>query len=308
MIRATLPYQVRSLYQPHLRVPDLGQAELFFRAVFGRESTPLSTVMKRPPAPGHSTDHSLFTMIADVLIESLDPHRYLTQSVQRYPGIEVASLDTPGGWLVDNAAALYLSLREAGIGVTDARGARLDHDTWAGGPAPFYAATADAGLPYALFETFSFPLDPRFEPGWVIPPVSDSDPLGIIHASHHTLITRQPQRALRWYTEILGGVVVSQHHDEVRCLTGPVIELADARFHLAIREGADEVDADNYHAITWLVVDLDRTARHLQAHGVGIRSRTDTDLITEPSTSLGVPWGFTTKSITENQENTYDRS
>ena len=54
---------------------------------------------------------------------------------------------------------------------------------------------------------------------------------------------------------------------------------------------------DTYHSITWKVVDLDRTAEHLKSQGVGIRSRTADTLVTDPETSIGVPWGFTTRLV-----------
>jgi hypothetical protein len=51
---------------------------------------------------------------------------------------------------------------------------------------------------------------------------------------------------------------------------------------------------DTYHAITFQVRDLDRVARHLTARGVRLRDRTEHCIVTEPRTSLGVPWGFVT--------------
>ena len=54
---------------------------------------------------------------------------------------------------------------------------------------------------------------------------------------------------------------------------------------------------DTYHSLTFQVADLDRAAEHLKSQGVGIRSRTEDTLVTDPETSIGVPWGFTTSLV-----------
>jgi hypothetical protein len=45
------------------------------------------------------------------------------------------------------------------------------------------------------------------------------------------------------------------------------------------------------------VVDLDRVADHLDDVGVKIQSRTADTIVTDPNTSLQVPWGFTTARV-----------
>ncbi len=47
-------------------------------------------------------------------------------------------------------------------------------------------------------------------------------------------------------------------------------------------------------AFTFNVADLDRVADHLDKVGVKIQSRTADTIVTDPGTSLQVPWGFTT--------------
>jgi catechol 2,3-dioxygenase-like lactoylglutathione lyase family enzyme len=298
------PFRVRMLYHPRIHVPSLDEAEDFYARVFGRPSTNFSVIMPNPPAPGHSVGYSTFTAISDVLIDSLDPKRYLTGGVQRYPDVDVPHLQTTG-WYVEGVKELYRELRARGFRLADSHDAVLDGDEWPGGPSPFHTLKDDAGLRYAFFEMFPFPLDPRVKEGWTIPAVGDDDPLGIEYASHHTVLTPRPERATELTVDVLGGEVVRTGRDDLRRVCGPFVRLADAVFHFATPEAGSEaaVDAaanaplDTYHAITWKVADLDRTAKHLDSEGVRIAHRSETALVTDPATSLGVPWGFTVNSV-----------
>ncbi|ALV41872.1 hypothetical protein AU252_12465 [Pseudarthrobacter sulfonivorans] len=294
-------FRVKSVFHPTMHVPSLDASEDFFTRVFGRPSTNIGTVMTSPPAPGHSTDYSNYTMVADVLIDSLEPKRYFTGGVQRYPDIDTGHLNAVG-WYVDGAKDLYQAFRSAGVRLVDARDEALDDEDWSGGPAPFYSLAEDAGMRYQFFETFPFPLDPRFDPSWSPSAVHDGGPLGIARTSHHTILTTRPDRALKVAVDVLGGEIIRSGGDSVRGVSGPYVRLADAVFHFATPDAGTPAAADHahgtvdaYHAITWEVEDLDRAAKHLTANGVGIAARSATSLVTDPATSLGVPWGFTTE-------------
>lgn len=298
------PFRVHMLYHPTIHVPSLAEAEDFYARVFGRPSTNFAVAMPDPPAPGHSVGYSTFTSISDVVIDSLEPRLYLTGGVQRYPDVDSPQLKTTG-WFVKGVGEVYKKARSSGFRLVDAHDAILEADEWTGGPSPFYALPDDAGLRYQFFEMFPFPLDPRVNEEWTIPRVDDDDPLGIEHASHHTILTSHPERALELTVGVLGGDVIHTGRDDLRGLTGSYVRIADAIFHFATPEpgSASVADAarneprDTYHAITWKVVDLERAAKHLEHAGVGIAHRDDTALVTDPATSLGVPWGFTTYSL-----------
>ncbi|ROO87431.1 hypothetical protein EDD29_5039 [Actinocorallia herbida] len=293
------PYRVRMLHHPTIHVPSLAKAEDFFARVFGRPSTNFAVVMPEPPAPGHSVGYSTFTSIGDVLIDSLAPKLYLTGGVQRYPDVATPRLKTTG-WYVDGVKELYKELRAQGFRLVDSRGDLLDADEWPGGFSPFHTLEDDAGLRYRFFETFPFPLDPRVAEGWTLPEADDADPLGIEHAAYHTVLTHRPERVADLLVDVLGGEVVRTGRDDLRRVSGPYVPLADAVFHLAAPDPGTAPapgPLDAYHAITWKVADLDRAARHLDAEGVRIAHRSDTALVTDAATSLGVPWGFTTESM-----------
>ena len=105
--------------------------------------------------------------------------------------------------------------------------------------------------------------------------------------------------------QALGGTVLHEGRDEQRGLSGPYVQLADAVFHYAKPDAGTEAasalpakaPADKYWAFTFNILDLDRVAAHLDKAGVKIQSRTADTIITDPATSLQVPWGFTTARV-----------
>jgi catechol 2,3-dioxygenase-like lactoylglutathione lyase family enzyme len=148
-----------------------------------------------------------------------------------------------------------------------------------------------------------FPLDPRATPGWVVPPVSADDPLGIECCSHHTVLTAQPERALQLVVDVLGGAIVHQGRDELRGTASTYVFLGDSVLEYGVPDEGTAAHADwalgepsdTYHSITWKVADLERVERHLGEQGVRIRNRSDDAIVSDPDTSLGIPWGFTTR-------------
>lgn len=299
-------FHVTRLYHPSHHVTDLNESEAWFERVFGRPSRPMAEMTRNAPASdGYPTDYSTFTPISDVLFDMIDPERYVLQGVQRY-----ATVDKPHlkgfGWYVEGIADAYRALRRLGVGMVgqlDEVAEGDDPPAAPGSPMPiFFTKPEDAGLRYEFLPQIPFPLDHRLAPGWEVPPVSDDDPLGIERCSHHTVLTDRPERGLRVVVDALGGTVVHEGRDEVLGAHSTYVRLADAVFQYAVPDTGTPAHADwaagapndTYHAITWKVADLDRVARHLEAQGVKVRTRSDEALVTDPETSLGIPWGFTT--------------
>ena len=292
------------LYHPSHHVPDLAEAEAFFSRVFGRSSTRLSVLTGAPP----ELDYSTFTPIADVLFDSIDPRRYIVAGERRYPDVERPRLKGLG-FYVDGIAELYRSLRDHGVTVVDQLDRIAEGDeppTAAGARMPLcFTVPEGAGLRYELVPQFPFPLDPRLDEGWTLPPVSGDDPLGIVRCAHHSVLTLRPERAQRLVVDVLGGTVVHSGPDEVLGGTATSVHLADAVLRYVVPEQASAAHTallatapgDVYRSIAWQVLALDRTARHLRAVGGDIVVRTDSLIEVDPDTALGVPWRFTTTLV-----------
>ncbi|MGV1768421.1 VOC family protein [Rhizobium rhizogenes] len=297
-------FRVARLFHPTIHVPDIPEAERWFERVFGRKSTSLEVML--PSTPAYPTDYSTFTIVRDVLFDSIDPKRHFVSGFQRYPAVHVPTLKGLG-WYVDGMIDLYGDLRRHGIRSMNLSDEIADGDdpplSPGGGVVVFFTVPADAGLQYQFFrEGTPFPIDPRATPGWFLPPVDDNDPLGIEHCSHHTILTSRPERALNFVVDTLGGVVVHQGRNNVLGATSTFVALADGLLEYAVPDVRTLTQADlaapepndSYYSITWKVEDLDRVEHHLVAEGVGIQVRSNEMIVTDPDTSLGIPWGFTT--------------
>jgi hypothetical protein len=300
-------FRATMMYHPSHHVPDLDEAERWFERVFGRSSTRLASMSRgAPPRPGYPNDYSTFTSISDVLFDAIDPRRYVLLGVQRYPTVERPRLKA-FGWYVEGIAELYRELKHQGIRVTNQMDELAGMDeppTAAGSSMPLYfSLPEDAGLRYEFIPAIPFPLDPRLAPGWTVPAVSGEDPLGIERCSHHTVLTGNPGRALRLVVDALGGAIVHEGRDELRGTTGAYVDVAGSILEYAVpdvgtraySDWSKEDPDDTYYSITWKVADLERAERHLQSRGVHIAMRSADTIVTDPATSLGIPWGFTSK-------------
>jgi hypothetical protein len=302
--------QIPMMFHPSHDVFDLEEAERWYERVFGCQSTPLSALAAADKLPakqgsGYPPDYSTFTPIRDVLFDTIDPSRYVFKGEQKLPPITEPHLRMIV-WYSEDMDGTYRTLREHDIRILNQMDEIVEGET---APTSFgskmplmFTAPEDAGLRYGLFPpSFATILDPRMRPDWVLSSVA-AEPLGLERCSHHTILTDTPDRAVKFHT-ILGGDIVHEGRNDLLDASCTYIHLAGSVIEIAIPDpGTDafrnwqkRAPNDTYHALTWKVADLDRAERHLAAEGVRIRARSPDTLITDPATSLGIPWGFTNK-------------
>jgi hypothetical protein len=295
------------MWHPSHNVLDLDEAEEFYKRLFSADSTNIEVMLSQaPPRAGFSRDYSTFTFIQDVLFDTIQPTRYIANGRQRYPTPKKPHLNRTSWYVEGNGADFYRAVREEGIRFTNQADEIIDSAELAGsfGPGPMWVLAEDAGLLYSYLPAGPFPLDPRTKSDW-IRPEAEVNPLGIEFCSHHTVLTAQPDRALRLVVNALGGNVISEGRDELRAAAGSYVHLGGSTMHFAVPDGgsaaeaelADFLPRDCYHALTWKVIDLERVEQHLVKAGVGTVARSDNTIITSPETSLGIPWGFTTALV-----------
>jgi hypothetical protein len=300
-------FQITRMYHPSFHAPDLTEVEAWFERVFGAKSTNISETFKGRETGGYPTTYSTFTPIADVLMDTIQPSLYVLNGVQQYASVDVPHLKTIG-WFAENSEGVYRSLRAAGIAMVDQYGKPAETEeaprSAGGGAMPLYFTVPEsAGLRHEVLPDFPFGLDHRNAPGWA--PGTAEGPLRIEQCAFHTLLTDSPQRALHTLVDALGGTVFYEGRDEVIGATASYVHLADTVLQVAVPDQGTAAYADwtttapndSYHSLTFRVADLDRAAAHLQAEGVAIRTRTTDTLLTDPETSIGVPWGFTTRYV-----------
>lgn len=303
-------FRITRMYHPSLHAPDLGEVEDWFARVLGAKSTNIYETFKGRDNGNYPTNYSTFTPVADVLMDTIAPTLYVLNGVQQYASVDQPHLKTIG-WFDDNPEAVYRALRGAGIGLVDQFGQRAEGEdaprSAGSGAMPIYfTIPEEAGLRHEFLPDFPFKLDHRNGPDWKLPPPAADDPVGIERHAYHTLLTDNPQRALRTVVDALGGTVIHEGRDESVGAAATYVFLGDTVLQIAVPDRgtaayadwtASTAPNDTYHSITWKVIDLDRTAAHLKSQGVGIRSRTADTLVTDPETSIGVPWGFTARLV-----------
>ena len=147
--------------------------------------------------------------------------------------------------------------------------------------------------------------DPRFhgsfDPGWW----TRDHPLHVQKSAYTTLTVRDLDAAKRVYIEVLRGTLL---HEEERALTGTrsafilvgddlVIELAQP-LDTGSAMGRDlEENSQTLYSVSLKVRDLGEAERHLTSHNIAFTDRDDNTLYTDPATTHGVIFGFTTWEI-----------
>jgi catechol 2,3-dioxygenase-like lactoylglutathione lyase family enzyme len=305
--RADGPRAFRLIYMfhPSVHVLDLAETEQWYERVFGASSIRLSTA---PQDPDNRNDYSTFTMIRDVLMDSIDPKLFIKEGRQQY-----ATVDEPHlkgfGWYADGLSELYRAHRRADILVVGLLGVQGTDDeppmALQSSTAMFFTVPQDIGLRYQYLAPMPMAFDPRMKEGWELGPRPDDDPLGIDFTSHHTILTDRPERALRLLVDVLGGEVLDEGRNEALGTSSTYLRLADGAHEIAVPDPGSPAHADLattlpndcYHSITFKVADLDNTRRHLEAQGVALRADTGSMIVTDPKTSQGIPWGFTEEAL-----------
>lgn len=305
-------FEVKWLYHPSHDVHDLDEAEAWYEKVFGCSSASLKSLAERiPPRPGsgYPPDYSTFTLIADVLFDTIDPTRYLFEGVQRLPSIKEPHLRLIS-WNVQEMDALFRALGQHGFRVTNQVDQIVTGDR---SPCAFgtdmpllYTHPDDTGLRYSFSPPSAVKAtDNRSIPGWSLQEPASDDPLGVRFCSYHTILTSDPSKGIKLHCDVLGGEIIHEGRNELRGTSSIYVRLADAIIEFAVPDAGTpafhdwqkRAPYDTYHALTWVVADLAKAEQHLARNGVEISQRSADTLITRPETALGIPWGFTTARI-----------
>jgi catechol 2,3-dioxygenase-like lactoylglutathione lyase family enzyme len=312
-------FSVRTVKHPIFWVGDLETSAAWFERVFGQPTLTTAQVMAdAPKRDGYTIDYGTFHLVQDTFIESIDPARLVLGGKTSFPlrGIPPVAVPSLGhlSWYVDGTVELFATLQERGLRCQNQVGELTTKIASGGsrGYALFYALREEAGLAYQFVEcppsreNARRTGDARLEPGWKLTPPPGDDELGVELCSHHTIVTSQPDRMLGLMVGILGGQVIHQRENDLIGTQSTFVALGDGVFECAVPSSKGLLLAgalnpepyDTYHSMTFLVRDLERAEAHLWKHGIRIARRSDDAIATDPATSYGVPWSFTT-SLTQ---------
>jgi len=306
-----MAYQIKYMWHPTHKTHDLAACEAFFKNVFGRDGIPVErNLPSKELAPNYPRDYGVLFRIQEVLFECIDPKKYVVEGRQTFEDVESPHLFC-FGWAAEGVEEIYKVCIENGIRSTD-QANRLAPSTappvTGFSKAPlFFTLPESTGLRYQIYPLSATGApDPRFEPGWKLPPVSDSDPLSVEFCSHHTVLTSDPVKGLNFLVGILKGKIIHKGRNELLETDSFYISLGDGVYELGVptKNGSFAAEDlkfnkpfDTYHSITWKVKDLEKVEKHLASKNIRILLHDQNTIITNPEDTIGVPWGFTNKLI-----------
>jgi len=133
----------------------------------------------------------------------------------------------------------------------------------------------------------------------------DTHPLHIRRQSHVTLATRDFDRAVEVYSRIIPGTLLEERENDLLKTRSAFIAVGrDIVLEIAepLESGtpiADWVDAHRHglFAVTLQVEDLAAAERYLASKDIAPRLQDATTYLSDPATTYGVHWGFTTDEI-----------
>lgn len=299
------------MFHPTLLVDDLIETTNWFGRVFGRREVRWGEKWNLEWLnPSYPIDYSYFFVLGDVSVDALCP-KLLTLadgSPAVYPsGQGLADI----AWFVDDIEDISRALEQNGFRTRDQRGSVIQDgvipESGLVADCPMiWTFPEDTGLTYEFYRMaprhwpkYSLRADPRLDPDWKPDVVAPGDPLGIVRAAHHTVMTLDPGRAVRLYVDVLKATVVGRGRDQVRA--ADYIDVAYAKSVLrfttpdsgvlhSVLDGSETTD-DQYTGIMFDVRDLDVALAHLADQGVTTERR-GSEAVTLASQTLGVEWGF----------------
>lgn len=147
--------------------------------------------------------------------------------------------------------------------------------------------------------------DPRingsdFDPEWWI----KNHPVKTPGLAYTTILTKDLERATHVYADILGGTLLEKSSNALTGTDDAYVQLGDTVVQLS-KPNTDgtiaaldmEKSGECHHAAAFKVLDLDDTKEYFDSKGIATIARDDHTLITDPATTHGVPFRWTTWDV-----------
>jgi len=257
--------------------------------------------------PGEKRDASL-VVLGDSVIEPLAP-------AFRIEGWEVMPLGRfyrrfgshwhSIAWYTDDAGEIWQRCTDNGIRVYVEGGVQTTERPPAHSAIMTHPKDTIAQLEFMRLEgTALEDRDPRFQPDWDPNWWADNHPLGLIDLAYTTVLTRDRDRAVHVYADILGGTLVGESSSDLTGTSNSYVQMGGAIVELATPVRDDTLAADDmaangeiHHAAAFRVKDLDQAEKYLQSKGIETLARDESTLLSRPETTHGVPFRWTTTDV-----------
>lgn len=247
-------------------------------------------------SPFEKRDASIFA-IGDLTIEPMAPSdepdavqypvgRFLARFGPRLHSIAVNATGVPD---------LAEHLVGAGIRVVGPGGIPIS-EMATDGPVSIYTHPRDSHvlLEFVDFGAELMPASPRLAPNWDASRRAAEHPAGIIGPSHATVVVADLDAALALFSKVLGCPVVREVEQSettravrVRLGVETVVELCQPLDPSSEEGRSLASDGEGLFSLTMTVADLDRSASHLDSHGIAARPTASGDLALDPRSTAG---------------------
>ena len=274
-------------------VADLPQAETFFQTFFAPHC------FYRGYAPGFHRTAAIY-VIGDFVVEPLQPmppspgheepsswYRYLQRYGERVLNLSLYADDLPG---------LAARLNENGIRTTDGNNPAtvFMHPKDFPGMLEFFDPTITGGM-----------ADPRRGATWSAAYWRDVHPLGLLHPSHFTVVTRDHRAAAKRYVDALGASVLPEQPartpqaQSTFVAVGPeaVIELAEPQDADCPLTADLELVGDSICGVTFRVRDLAAARSWIERNGGELHDVADGTAAFDRSVTFGSDYAFTDRPL-----------
>jgi catechol 2,3-dioxygenase-like lactoylglutathione lyase family enzyme len=142
--------------------------------------------------------------------------------------------------------------------------------------------------------------DPNYDPEWWI----KNHPVKTPGLAYTTVTVPDLDRAGQVYVEGLGGTLLHKGESDLTGTSDVYVQLGDTVVQLSrpTRDGTLAAQdfakfGSMHHAAAFKVQDLDATKEYFDSKGIATLARDDQTLITDPATTKGVPFRWTTWDV-----------
>jgi catechol 2,3-dioxygenase-like lactoylglutathione lyase family enzyme len=276
---------------------DIAALEAWYDDVFD-----VAEFMPHNYSPYEKRDASL-VVLGDCVIEPLAP-------ALRVPGWDALPLGRfyqrfgahwhSIAWYTDDAGEMWQRCTDAGVRVLTGGGGRADTRPGPDGIIMTHPKDTITQLQFVGPHEALRQRDPRGRPDWDPDRWVDRHPVGTPGLAYTTVLTRDRERAEKIYADVLGGTVIHKGSSALTGTDDTYVLLGDTVVQLSTPHtdgtiAARDLAANNeiHHAAAFRVRDLDATEAYLASKGVTAVARDDRTLLTDPSTTHGVPFRWT---------------
>jgi catechol 2,3-dioxygenase-like lactoylglutathione lyase family enzyme len=278
---------------------DLAALEAWYDDVFS-----VRVFQERNYMPGEKRDASL-VILGDCVIEPLAP----AFSVEGWDVMPLGRFYKRFGthwhsiaWYTDDAGEIWRRCAGNGVRVYTEGGVPALTQPPANAAITTHPRDTVSQLEFIRLRSPLTERDPRLRADWDPDWWVTSHPLGLERLAYTTVLTRDLDRAKHLYTGVLGGTLLHEGTSELTGTVSSYVLMGEATVVELARPARDDTIAardhaangEIHHAVAFKVTDLGRAEEYLTGKGIKVLDRDDRTLITDPATTHGVPFRWTT--------------